>query len=158
MRLWSIHPRYLDTKGLVALWRESLLAQKVLLGKTRGYTRHPQLWRFRNAGEPLASIQAYLREIHHEALTRGYNFNVKLITESEFDEAHRGPRSIPVTTGQISYEMDHLMKKLAVRDPPRFSEIRDLQEVELHPLFWEVQGEVEDWERPGEVAGARGLL
>lgn len=31
MRLWSIHPCYLDSKGLIALWRESLLAQACLL-------------------------------------------------------------------------------------------------------------------------------
>ncbi|HKX52383.1 MAG TPA: pyrimidine dimer DNA glycosylase/endonuclease V [Nitrosospira sp.] len=38
MRLWTLHPRYLDTKGLVAAWREALLAQKVLSGLTSGYT------------------------------------------------------------------------------------------------------------------------
>lgn len=37
MRIWSLHPSYLDAKGLVALWRETLLAQKVLLGATVGY-------------------------------------------------------------------------------------------------------------------------
>jgi hypothetical protein len=43
MRLWSLHPQYLDPQGLVALWREALLAQAVLRGKTRGYKHHPQL-------------------------------------------------------------------------------------------------------------------
>lgn len=37
MRLWTLHPKYLDPKGLVALWRETLLAQRVLAGRTRGY-------------------------------------------------------------------------------------------------------------------------
>lgn len=32
MRLWSLHPSYLDAVGLVALWREGLLARKVLQG------------------------------------------------------------------------------------------------------------------------------
>ena len=32
MRLWSLSPRYLDVKGLVAVWREGLLADAVLLG------------------------------------------------------------------------------------------------------------------------------
>jgi hypothetical protein len=36
MRLWTLHPKYLDARGLVALWREALLAQKVLRGATRG--------------------------------------------------------------------------------------------------------------------------
>lgn len=31
-----MHPRYLDAKGLVALWREALLVQAVLRGETRG--------------------------------------------------------------------------------------------------------------------------
>jgi len=31
MRLWSIHPKYLDRQGLLAVWRESLLAQSVLI-------------------------------------------------------------------------------------------------------------------------------
>lgn len=46
VRLWSLHPRYLDTAGLTAGWREALLAQKVLTGVTRGYRHHPQLERF----------------------------------------------------------------------------------------------------------------
>jgi len=39
MRLWTIHPKYLDAKGLVALWRETLLAKHVLEGKTPGYKK-----------------------------------------------------------------------------------------------------------------------
>ncbi len=46
MRLWSLHPKYLDRQGLLAVWREGLLAQKVLQGKTKGYKNHPQLKRF----------------------------------------------------------------------------------------------------------------
>ena len=37
MRLWSLHPRYFDSKGLTAAWREALLARAVLTGQTRGY-------------------------------------------------------------------------------------------------------------------------
>jgi hypothetical protein len=40
MRKWSIHPQYLDTKGLEALWREALLAKNVLEVKTKGYRNH----------------------------------------------------------------------------------------------------------------------
>jgi len=43
MRIWSLHPKYLDSKGMVALWREALLAKQVLLNKTKGYKNHPQL-------------------------------------------------------------------------------------------------------------------
>jgi len=60
MRLWTVHPRYLDTKGLLAAWREGLLAQKVLQDKTSGYRNHPQLLRFRATANPTASIASYL--------------------------------------------------------------------------------------------------
>ena len=71
MRLWTLHPRHLDAAGLVALWREGLLAQAVLLGRTRGYTRHPQLERFRAAADPVARITGYLRIVAAEAASRG---------------------------------------------------------------------------------------
>jgi hypothetical protein len=67
MRLWSVHPSLLDPKGLVALWREGLLAQKVLQGRTTGYRSHPQLHRFRQSGEPLAAIATYLWAVHDAA-------------------------------------------------------------------------------------------
>jgi Pyrimidine dimer DNA glycosylase len=54
MRIWSVHPRYLDRQGLTAGWREGLLAQKVLTGTTKGYRNHPQLRRFRAAGDGAA--------------------------------------------------------------------------------------------------------
>jgi Pyrimidine dimer DNA glycosylase len=60
MRLWSIHPSFWDRQGLVAVWREALLAQKVLQGETKGYRSHPQLQRFRSSGDPLGAIAAYL--------------------------------------------------------------------------------------------------
>jgi len=55
VRLWSVHPEYLDSRGLVALWREALLAQAVLRGETRGYRRHPRLARFRARPDPTAA-------------------------------------------------------------------------------------------------------
>ena len=111
MRLWSIHPEYLDAKGLVALWREALLAQNVLLGNTKGYTRHPQLNRFKNTGNPAGVIASYLRSIVDEADRRGYNFNRSKIV----DKKAKG--RIPVTSGQVEYEFKHLLGKLNKRDP-----------------------------------------
>jgi len=64
VRLWSISPGYLDARGLVALWREALLAQKVLMGLTRGYTRHPQLERFRRTSDPVLYIGTYLYYVY----------------------------------------------------------------------------------------------
>ncbi len=139
MRVWSLHPRYLDQKGLVACWRETLLAQKVLIGGTKGYRNHPQLIRFRAQADPAAAVAAYLRAIHDEAVARGYNFNrSKILSEIPVD-------SIDVTEGQMAFEAVHLRAKLAVRDPERMDSVPVLPDP--HPLFRVVPGGVADWER-----------
>src|SRR5437763_13405665 len=109
MRLWTLHPGYLDAKGLVALWREGLLAQKVLAGETRGYTRHPQLLRFRACGEPLEAIGTYLAHIANEAGRRRYQFDRSRIVIARFDGR------LPETRGQLLYEWEHLQRKLRLR-------------------------------------------
>ena len=140
MRLWSLHPEYLDAKGLVALWRETLLAQNVLLGKTKGYKNHPQLIRFKETHHPQGAIATYLRHIADEADNRGYNFNRDKIINKRFNSA------ITVTSGQLSYELGHLLRKLKIRDPQRYLELRTLKKIELHPLFKKVRGKIADWE------------
>lgn len=140
MRIWSLHPRYLDTKGLVAVWREALLARHVLEGKTKGYKYHPQLKRFRNSKDPLACINMYLSIIYEEALARGYNFDRSKIG------SFSGTENIPVTKGQVDYEIKHLLNKLKIRDRAKYSEISELAIFEANPLFSIVQGGVEDWE------------
>ncbi|MFC1654807.1 pyrimidine dimer DNA glycosylase/endonuclease V [Myxococcota bacterium] len=143
MRLWTLHPRYLDTKGLLALWREALLAQAVLLGNTRGYTRHPQLERFRQEQDPLAAIGAYLSEVHAEGCRRGYCFDASKII------SHGDKVRISVTQGQLSFEWDHLLDKLVFRDPVRFGMFRKVGEPDLHPVFSLTEGHKEPWERGG---------
>lgn len=140
MRLWSLHPAYLDATGLVALWREALLAQAVLQGQTRGYTRHPQLRRFQAAPAPTVAIAAYLRAVHNEATRRGYRFDA-----AKIPEAPAAPR-IVVTSGQLDYEWDHLRAKLARRAPDWLSGIEDQIPLRPHPLFRRVDGPVADWE------------
>lgn len=142
MRLWSLHPRYLDARGLVALWREALLAQAVLRGETRGYRHHPQLDRFRASVAPLDAVAAYLGAVHLEATRRGYVFDPAKLRPAAVDIV------IPVTTGQLDYEWQHLLAKLAVRDPVAHERIRKLGAPECHPLFRACEGEVEAWERP----------
>lgn len=140
MRIWSLHPRYLDAKGLVALWRETLLAQKVLLGETRGYRSHPQLERFRKHEEPLEAIAAYLYEVQYEAERRGYNFDAtKILRQGTAVQ-------IPVTDGQITYELAHLRAKLKVRDMAACERLPNGEPPSVHPLFKVISGEVEGWE------------
>jgi len=140
MRLWSIDPVYLDSKGLVALWREGLLAQNVLLGKTKAYKNHPQLLRFKNTDDPKAAIASYLHFVVDEADKRAYNFNrEKIIHDKECKAIH-------VTKGQLEYEFTHLLNKLKIRDPKRYEELKDIKEIKVHPLFSVVDGNIEEWE------------
>ncbi len=140
MRLWSLHPKYLDAKGLVALWREGLLAQAVLAGKTTGYRNHPQLRRFRESGSPRSTMAAYLREVQAEATRRGYQFDAKKIGRT-------GPvRRVPVSRGQLDYEWEHLRRKLRKRAPAWLKELQVVTDPEPHPLFRRTEGGVADWE------------
>lgn len=140
MRLWSIHPSYLDAKGLVALWREGLLAQAVLTGQTKGYLNHPQLARFKASANPSAFIAAYLNEVHLESLRRGYHFDERkmgIIDSSSF---------LTVTDGQIEYEWSHLLAKLKTRDHARYQQIKAIQQPLPHPLFHVTKGPIASWE------------
>jgi len=142
MRLWTVHPQYLDAKGLVAAWREGLLAQKVLAGKTRGYRNHPQLERFRNHSRPDRVIGAFLSGLAREADRRGYSFDTKKISHRRFSGR------IKETSGQLNYEWKHLMAKLRRRAPARYREFRKIAMPKAHPLFRIVPGGMRPWEKP----------
>lgn len=147
MRLWSLHPRYLDRQGLTAAWREALLAQAVLLGRTRGYTRHPQLQRFREQPEPERAIAALLTGILHEADARGYRFTREKIVADP-----TGAPPITVTSGQLAYEWTLLYERMLRRSPEVAARWAgpaeaDTAEAEPHPLFTVVEGPIADWER-----------
>ncbi|MFW6599341.1 pyrimidine dimer DNA glycosylase/endonuclease V [Propionibacteriaceae bacterium Y2011] len=142
MRLWSLHPQYLDRQGLTACWREALLAQAVLAGRTRGYTRHPQLHRFRATADPLVGLAGYLAAVADEADGRGYAFDRgRIIATPAVGEG------IVVTDGQLRFELTHLMGKLAVRSPDVARRWSDVDLPRCHPSFVVVSGPVADWER-----------
>lgn len=162
MRIWSLHPCLLDRRALVACWRETLLAQKVLRGLTRGYTNHPQLIRFRAHPQPLEAVAAYLSGLADEADARGYSFNRALIgagksvgknCADKSENPYASVSLIPVPLGQLEYELAFLQHKVAGRDPEwehRLSE-RLAARGELaacaHPLFEVVPGAIEPWEK-----------
>jgi hypothetical protein len=142
MRLWSLHPRYLDRQGLLALWREGLLAQKVLAGKTKGYKHHPQLQRFRETADPMAAVGYYLSAVAAEAANRGYNFETsKILVLSA------APSSIPVTRGQLKFECLHLLRKLKLRDPARGKDLKGKKRIFTNPIFHPVAGKIHSWEK-----------
>lgn len=142
MRLWSLHPQYLDAKGLVALWREALLAQAVLAGKTKGYKHHPQLKRFQKSPSPRRYIAAYLKAVHAEATKRGYSFDGSKIGRSTGVRAG----SLRVTRGQLKYEWEHLNRKLRKRSPKWHKQVSGSKLLKPHPLFRTVRGGIADWE------------
>ncbi|MCD2426011.1 pyrimidine dimer DNA glycosylase/endonuclease V [Niabella pedocola] len=140
MRIWSLHPKYLDAKGMVALWRETLLAKHVLEGRTVGYKNHPQLNRFKSLKQPVGAINAYLTIIYEEALSRGYRFD-----QTKIGRASSKVR-ITVQEGQLHYEFRHLLKKLEIRDPGKFKQLQHCGDIEVNRLFEVVPGDIEDWE------------
>jgi hypothetical protein len=140
MRIWSLHPKYLDSKGLVALWRETLLAKNVLEGKTKGYLNHPQLDRFKNSAHPLDAINLYLSFVYEESVKRKFHFD-----GSKFRKAVE-PLLLHVNDAQLAYEFHHLLKKLKNRDEKLFHKVAGTSPIEPHPLFRIVKGGIEKWE------------
>ncbi|MFL6088731.1 MAG: pyrimidine dimer DNA glycosylase/endonuclease V [Aeromicrobium sp.] len=142
MRLWSIHPRYLDPQGLTACWREALLAQAVLAGRTRGYRRHPQLERFRMQTDPVGAIGAYLTAVADDATARSYRFD-----RSRVERPGSAVPALTVTDGQLVYEWSWFTRKLAGRSPETLARWEFVQIPEPHPCFVVTPGPIEPWER-----------
>ncbi len=142
MRIWSIHPKYLDAKGLLALWRETLLAQAVLRGETTGYVNHPQLIRFKRLEDPPAAAGEYLSFVWEEALLRGYRFDAnKILKRAEGIK-------IFVKRGQLAYEFAHLQAKLIARDKKTYDKNAAAKQIEPHPIFIAQPDEGrEEWEK-----------
>lgn len=143
MRLWSLHPSYLDAVGLVALWREGLLARKVLQGQTKGYTRHPQLIRFRETENPLHTMGFYLKSVHDESVRRGYSFDAGKI----FPCACRTSSLLPLPDKQLEYEFHHLLNKLRKRSPQQYFLLQQTTSILPHPLFQVIPGSICTWEK-----------
>jgi hypothetical protein len=149
MRIWTLHPKYLDSRGLVSLWREALLAQAVLRGQTRGYLAHPQLIRFRAQPDPVGSIADYLIAVHEEAVARGYRFDANKIG------VPRVAQQMMESEGQLLYEWQHLKSKLQRRNPDQYAKILEVERPEPHPLFFIVSGGICTWERVAAPPGPR---
>lgn len=159
MRLWTLHPKYLDTKGLVALWREGLGAQRNILGLcgkmplAKGYNNHPQLKRFMKSEDPIRSIGFYLSRVYAEACERGFSFNSKLIHCSQFVDCTK-VQSIKVTSGQVLYESYHLWQKLYDRKSFKESRVNirnklnnNCVTLEVHNIFKVIISDKrEEWE------------
>ncbi len=147
MRIWSLHPRQFDRQALIACWREALLAQAVLAGRTKGYTNHPQLTRFREPENGVAVIGAYLTGLADEADARSYSFDRTRILMPNPPQP-----LLTVNHGQLAYEWDHLLTKLQHRSPETWTRWKHMLAAP-HPIFEVVSGPIADWERT-RAAGA----
>jgi len=143
MRLWSLHPFYLDAQGLGGLWRELCIAFSALTGKRKGYYNHPQLDRFKNTAYPVEYLSTYSRFVWKEADRRGYKYNEQLIPYKDSDLFLK----IPVNTGQVEFERNHLLKKLEIRAPELTKALSGPKNIKVNPIFYEIEGEIENWER-----------
>jgi len=141
MRLWSIDLEYLDSKGLVALWREALLAKNVLEDNTKGYKNHPQLIRFKKSKDPLKEINKYLYIIYLESQNRNFKFNKLKFKQYKIEN------KIDITKGQIEFEFKHLLKKLKIRDQKKYEEIKNIKPIKANKLFKIKPGKIESWEK-----------
>ncbi|MEI6435097.1 MAG: pyrimidine dimer DNA glycosylase/endonuclease V [Bacteroidota bacterium] len=141
MRIWSIHPKYLDSKGFVALWREALLAKSVLEGKTIGYRSHPQLDRFKEAPNPLDAINQYLSNIYDESVDRHFTFDSTKFRKPIV------PLFITVSEGQIIFEFEHLLCKLMGREINLYKTLKETTTIIPHPMFKTIKGKIEKWEK-----------
>jgi hypothetical protein len=141
MRLWTLHPEYLDAQGLVALWREALLAREVLSGRTRGYRQHPQLKRFSSCTSPGSAINSYLVAVYAEARSRRYRFDWSKLGRVASSQ------NITATDGQLQYEWSWLLDKLRRRSPALYRSHLEISRPAAHPLFEVVSGPIAEWER-----------
>jgi hypothetical protein len=130
---------------LVALWREALLAQKVLQNKTKGYKNHPQLIRFQNTNNPLEVIGNYLEEIYKESMKRGYRFDQSKIHKN------RSTLKIEIKKGQLDYEFQQLKNRLQERDLNAYKRVKTTKNVEPNPIFIVIDGGIESWERIKDI-------
>ena len=118
-----------------------MLAKNVLEGKTIGYKNHPQLKRFKEYPSPVKAINAYLYELLLEAKKRKYNFDANKVKAGNLLKA------ISVNDEQLKYEYNHLLEKVRKRSPEKYEEIKNTKQIKTHPLFKEVKGPVEAWEK-----------
>ncbi|MGA2330817.1 MAG: hypothetical protein ABSG75_03575 [Syntrophales bacterium] len=54
---------------------------------------------------------------------------------------------IPVSDGQLRYELNHLKTKLKLRDTARYKKTLAVKKSRLHPLFKVIKSGIESWER-----------
>lgn len=157
MRLWSLHPRYLDRMGLLGLWREALLAKKLVYGQLHAvsdvgkkYLNHSHLRRFDREHAVPFRIMHYLREVYREGIRRGYKFNRELTLWHGDWDGGLADGGIKVTVDQLKFELLLLKERVYTRDRAWFDEqLHNLVELipEPNPVFRLIWGPREEWDK-----------
>lgn len=130
MSLWSVHPRYLDNKGLISAWNRGLQLQKQLSTEPARNTGNSQLIMFSRQEKPLHAIGSYLSFIASEGCRRGYKFTHEKILYPNFDE-----ELLPIDSEQLRSENQMLQNRLKTRDKNRYQQLSSQSWPETHPLF-----------------------
>lgn len=129
MRMWSFHPKYLDPKGFVAEWRETLLARNVLKGLTKGWVKHPQLNRFRKAKDRIGFINRYLYVIYEDSIRRNYNFDKSKLCYDFSNEV------VEISKEDLINEWNVYLNKIKKRSNKLYITMKYIKIPELHPCF-----------------------
>jgi hypothetical protein len=139
MRIWTVHPRYLDVKGFVALWRETLLGMETLKKHVKcqhyiPWYKHPQLAPFKAQSDPILYISNYLYLVLEESRRRNYNFDGSKLDAIPYCE------NLPLIKASrevLVHEWLVCLGRYRVRSPKWFEEVKDISplEVDPHPLY-----------------------
>ena len=139
-RIWSLHPKYLDGIEIFFLWRNCIMAKKILDGTEKVNRKFPHLARFESSSNPIGAINIYLSEVYKIASTHGKNFKL-----DKFDDSFKDI-SLNVTKGQMEYEVELFKKKLRNRSSDTNALIFKIKIIEPNPLFKVVEGNKEAWD------------
>jgi hypothetical protein len=114
----------------------------------QGLPQSPTTQSISTIRNPTRAIANYLWSVADEAKERGYHFDVSKIA------APRRMFTIPVTKGQLAYELAHLKQKLRQRDPKQFQLVNKREPVKVNSTFKAMEGPMAPWERtPKDRAG-----
>jgi hypothetical protein len=81
--------------------------------------------------------------VWEEGHRRGYHFNKAKIDAGVL----RSIQKIPITKGQLRYELQWLCTKVQQRDPPAYQRLLTVAAAECHPIFEAIEGAIEEWEQ-----------
>ena len=68
-----------------------------------------------------------------------------IISTNPKSESNISDSTINVTDGQVSYELNHLLLKLKIRDFTKYKELINIKHPDTNPIFTIIDGPVGIW-------------